>query len=279
MFRLLFMALLGSALAAEAGVPLKIELVSGVKSVRAGQAFYLALALEHGRGYHTYWKHPGTVGVPTQFQWEALPEGFSVSDILWPEPEATRMFQIKAQGYERDVLLPIRVTAPADLTGRASITFKGKAIWMCCAQECNPGYKELEITLPVASPGPEEVDRRVQARIDQELERQVQESASWAARARVDGSQVLITLVPKEGARAITQAEAEKLVYFTEDGVVDSDKPQRAEVDSDGSLAFHLVKADIIPQGLGAVVRGVLVRPGGWQEDGAVRAMRVAARR
>jgi len=110
----------------------------------------VGLALHHGQGYHTYWKHPGTaLGVPTGITWKDLPAGFKAEPIDWPEPEPVLMFQIKAQGYERDVVLPIRITPPADLKDGSMVKLSGKALWMCCNQECNPGFQDLVIELPV----------------------------------------------------------------------------------------------------------------------------------
>ena len=60
---ILFLAL---AVFAQAEVPLDIKLVSEVTSIAPGQPFYVGLALPHGEGYHTYWKFPGIVGVPTR---------------------------------------------------------------------------------------------------------------------------------------------------------------------------------------------------------------------
>jgi len=48
--------------------------------------------------------------------------------------------EIKAQGYERDVVLPIRITPPESLQDGTSITLAGKAAYMCCNRQCNPGF-------------------------------------------------------------------------------------------------------------------------------------------
>src|SRR5688572_10915548 len=45
--------------------PLTIELVSEVASIQPGSPFYVGLHLKHKEHYHTYWKFPGIVGVPT----------------------------------------------------------------------------------------------------------------------------------------------------------------------------------------------------------------------
>jgi DsbC/DsbD-like thiol-disulfide interchange protein len=256
--------------------PLSIQLVSGVTSVAPGQPFYLALDLKHSPGYHTYWKHPGTVGVPTSIKWTAVPRGFRMGEIAWPEPERTKMFTILAQGYDRDVVLPIPVYPPAKLTAGQKLRFEGQASWMCCASDCNPGYKVLGITLEVANGNAATV---WQSKIDAELRRGISEMKGWASSAVIDSTSIQITLSPGPDARPLNSDEVKGLIYFTEDGVVDSNKPQEISLRSDGSLAIKTTLADTIPGGLKYPIKGVLLRPGGWLQDGSARAMRFLSER
>ena len=79
---------------------LKIQLVSEQSAIVPGQPFTVGLWLEHDRGSHTYWRFPGIVGVPTQMKWN-LSRGWKADQLIYPEPERTLMFQIKAQGFDR----------------------------------------------------------------------------------------------------------------------------------------------------------------------------------
>ncbi len=279
MNRLLFTFIAMSAMgAARADVPMQIELVSSVRTVQPGQPFYVALALEHGRGYHSYWKMPGIVGVPTSIKWTDLPRGFSASEIDWPAPERVYMFQIKSQGYERDVLLPVLITPPKHLKPGSTVTLKGKAGWMSCAKQCNPGFKDLSITLPVSEAAETAFDEKWKVRIDTELARRPVKSGAWTLSVEpVGDTGYVATLSPGVGARPITEREARKLIWFTEDGQVDTDKPQRIEW-SEGRVVFHLERPDYLPGGFKKSLTGVLVREGGWHADGSVRVMRVTAK-
>ena len=267
----------GLGILSAAEQPLSIELVSQTKSIQPGTPFYVALALHHAPGYHTYWKYPGIVGVPTNIRWKGLPRGIKAGEIEWPEPERTHMFQIKAQGYERDVVLPILMTPSRSLKVGTQITLTGTASWMCCAKQCNPGFQELSLTLPVSSDAPE-MDDNWNAKIQKELRLRVEESAAWTSEALVSEKQVTITMTPGPQARAISATEARKLIYFTEDGIVDSDQPQEILVNSDGSVTLRLIQADVIPGGMKSVVQGVLVRQGGWVNDRSVRAIRLRSK-
>jgi thiol:disulfide interchange protein DsbD len=274
MRRLLLFLFLGSVLHAE--TPLEIRLVSEVKSIQPGQPFYVGLALHHGRGYHTYWKHPGIVGVPTGMAWKDLPAGFKAEPIDWPEPEPVLMFQIKAQGYERDVVLPIRITPPANLIAGDVVKLGGKASWMCCNQECNPGFKDLALELPVSSGTEPDFDVEWRGKFERERALRPVESSAWQARATESEKTIALTLKPLPNAAKISAASAAKIIFFTEDGLIDSNKPQVVRAAEDGTLTFTLVKADFILGNKPTHLNGVLLHPSGWLADGSLRCLRVS---
>ena len=273
--RLLVLLCLSPALQAEP--PLEIRLVSEVKSIRPGEPFYVGLALHHGHGYHTYWKHPGIVGVPTGITWQNLPAGFKAEPIDWPEPEPVLMFQIKAQGYERDVVLPIRITPPANLKAGAVAKLAGKASWMCCNQECNPGFKDLAIELPVSSGTTPDFDAAWREKFEQERTLRPSASAAWQAKAAESEKTIALTLKPLPNAAKISAEAAKKIIFFTEDGLIDSNKPQVVRAAEDGTLTFTLMKAEFILGDKPTHLNGLLLHPPGWLADGSLRCLRVSA--
>ena len=262
---------------AEDDAPLTLRLVSEVTSIQPGQPFYVGLALHHGQGWHSYWEFPGVVGVPTNIQWKDLPAGFKAEPITWPEPQSVLMFQIKAQGYERDVVLPIKITPPADLKDGSRITLAGKASYMVCNRQCNPGFEDLSLTLPVKATPQPAMNKPWHDKIHHELDLRPRPSSTWTASAAEGEEKIVLTLKPGIGAGAISAADAAKIIYFTEDGLVDSDKPQQIERLKDGSLRFTLVKTSYIVGGKPTHITGVLLNPPGWTTDGTLRCMRVDA--
>ena len=90
-----------------------LQLVSDVNSVVPGKPVSIGLFIQHLPEYHTYWKAPGIVGVPTSITWK-LPEGFTPSPIEWPAPQLTKMADYTAYGYERDVCLLSEIMVPDD---------------------------------------------------------------------------------------------------------------------------------------------------------------------
>jgi len=273
----LFALLLAATLPALAqdDAPLTLKLVSEVSSIQPGKPFYVGLCLKHGKGWHSYWKFPGVVGVPTNIQWKELPEGFTADPISWPEPESVLMFQIKAQGYERDVILPIKITPPASLSEGSTVKLSGKVIYMCCNRECHPGFEDLSITLPVKSTAP--VDSEWHDKIKHELSLQPRTSETWTATSKEGEDKLVLTLQPRKGAADISGDEAAKIIFFTEDGLVDSDKPQKVERRDDGSLVFTLPKTSYIVGDKPTRMTGVLLYPPGWEAGGKLRCLRVSA--
>ncbi len=257
---------------------LKLQLVSEQSAIVPGQPFTVGLYLEHDRGYHTYWRFPGIVGVPTQMKWN-LPRGWKAGALIYPEPERTFMFNIKAQGFNRDVMLRTEITPPASLKPADSITLTGTASWMCCGKSCNPGSMGLSMTLPVAATA--ELNPKWHKLLDAERARAEQTSPAWIATASEKGDTLTLLLKPTTPEARISknQREADKIIAFTEDGWFDTDKPQAIQRHEDGSLTITLIKADAY---LGdqppKTLRTILRNDSGWLQGGSLRCLQIAPR-
>lgn len=131
-------------------IGLSIQLISETQSIQPAKPFRVGLRIKHDPKYHTYWKNPGVVGVPTAIKWN-LPEGFKASAIQWPYPELTKMADYPCYGYERDILLMATITPPAIIQAK-TIKLDADVNWMCCAEGCYPAFEKFYLNLPVASP-------------------------------------------------------------------------------------------------------------------------------
>lgn len=262
--------LLPTQAAAQTG--LTIDLVSESTAIVPGQTFRVGLSIRHEPGWHTYWRQPGIVGVPTSIAWD-LPPGFKAGALLYPEPESVLMFRIKAQGFERDLLLQTEITAPADLPLGTPVTLAGNATWMCCGNTCHPGHKKLSLTLPVAKT--KAPDAQWSPVFEKERAAFPRTSPAWQAQASEDGLKVTLTLTPQAGARPFSAGE--KVIFFTDDGWINSDEPQTHEYTPGGGLTLHLTRADVF---LGKVIPnqlfGVIQREGGWEKDHTWRSLEIA---
>ena len=141
------LAVLADAKAGTAGFsPIDGALVSDQSGIVPGQTFTVALHQKIAPGFHTYWKNPGTVGLPTSIRWQ-LPPGFKAGPIQWPSPKVQRMAAYRVWGYQNEALLLTDITAPLDLPIGKTVRIVAEASWMCCGRQCHPGFKKLELLL------------------------------------------------------------------------------------------------------------------------------------
>lgn len=126
----------------------RAELVAyAPQGIVAGADAWFGLKIKHEPDWHTYWKNPGDVGVPTQLEW-VLPEGISVSEILWPTPEVLYIgSDIVDYGYEGEVLLPVKVHVSDEFKG-AEVDVKVHASWLVCRLECIPEQANFSLKVP-----------------------------------------------------------------------------------------------------------------------------------
>lgn len=274
-----FLFVLGSwPSAAHAQTGLKLQLVSEQSAIIPGKPFTVGLWLDHDRGAHTYWRFPGIVGVPTQLKWN-LPKGWRAGELIYPEPERTLMFQIKAQGFDRDVMLRTEITPPANLKIGEQVTLTGKASWMCCSNSCHPGSMDLSLTLPVAETSA--LNEKWHKLLNEERARAEQTSDAWTASASEKGVTVTLKLQPAtaEARLSKSQREADRIIVFTEDGWFDTDKPQIIQRQDDGSLVITLTKAETYLGGKPPRTLRVIVRNDeGWLQNGRLRCLKIAPR-
>ena len=257
---------------------LKIELVSEQSAIVPGKPFTVGLWLVHDRGWHTYWRFPGIVGVPTQLKWK-LPPGWKAGELIYPAPERTHMFKIAAQGFDRDVMLRAELTPPANLKTGESVTLTASASWMCCGTSCQPGWKELSLTLPVAEKSA--LVPKWNKLLDEERIRAERPSDEWITSATEKNGTITLTIKPEPAsARARhpkSQREADRIIAFTEDGWFDTDKPQLIRLHDDGSLTIALTKAETYAGGKPPkTLRVILRNDAGWYPGGALQCLQIA---
>ena len=232
------------------------ELVSPNASIQPGQAFSVALRLDHDAHWHSYWINPGT-GYPTTLRWK-LPEGFKSGPIIWPTPHVVKDTRgnITGNGYEGTAFLFVEITPPANLTPGTSVTLHAKADWLMCSEVCMPGMADLELTLPVRAEKPEAnagVIRNALADLPQPL-------AGWQLTATRTAQAIVIRLTPAAG----TTYRPQDLHLFDIAGLVDYAVVQPA-TEENGSFVLTLTPAKDVATDA-ARLSGVLVSSNGWGE-------------
>ena len=234
--------------------PLQTELVADVAAIQPGQPFTVALRLVPDEHWHVYWRNPGDAGLPPKITWR-LPIGFTASEILWPRPELIDAPPLTSFGYHGDILLPVTITAPADLAAGDNIQLEATAEWLVCKEECLPGTAELALTLPVSAaalPHPDWTDRFEALRLEMPIS-----EAGWDITAQHNAGEYVFDITPPSWLEdtltevrffpydkgLITNA-AEQTLARTETGYRLTVQADRNLVDSPATLTGLLVTSD-----------------------------------
>ena len=244
------------------GNPLDVELLCEQRSIRPGAAFCLGLHLRHPPGSHSYWQHPGIVGLATQVEWD-LPAGIDAGAIEWPAPAVVKMAGYDAQGYEGETLLLIPLTAAADFASK-QVRVTAKVSWMCCGATCCPAVKiPFGVTLPVA--GSAEADPANEALFAKFRALVPKPDPAWRV-AVTRGPHTIELTLHAPGDRPAPPT-ADGIRFFTADGQVDTSQKQVFAVLSDGTVRIQLALSEFAPPHP-TTLPGVVALPAAWQSDG-----------
>ncbi|MCW1926521.1 protein-disulfide reductase DsbD family protein [Luteolibacter arcticus] len=262
---LLALLLTGSAVAEEN--PLSVELLSEVKAIAPGETFTVGLHLKPPAGFHTYWKHPGIVGVATSVEW-SLPPGFSAGESQWPAPQTVKMARYTAQGYRGESLLLVPITAPKTVPDPL-VTLTAHVSWMCCGPQCHPASKvPFSITLPVApsSTATATADPTTKPLFDRFREQVPKKDDAWRVEIARQFDSLLLTLTSNQPQLTRDVAELGTLRFFTADGQIDSDREQKVTRGPGQKLRIELPLSKQSHEG--SKLAGVVVAQQSWRKDG-----------
>lgn len=253
------------------GAAIRLDLISEVRSIRPGEPFRVGLRIHHEPGWHTYWRQPGIVGIPPSLTW-ALPAGFAAGPIQWPTPERVQMGGLTAWGFERDVLLMVRITPPPQGAGTRSVTLRAKGAWMACARTCHPGWGDFQLSLPIGErtvPDWDPAHRALFVLAEKELPPALE---GWQATARTDpGGNLRLRLLPLDP--ALAPAPDERWYFYGYHRQVHSDEPQ-AVVQLPGGGVELILRPFPIPDPPSDHLEGVLEVPA---SDGSHRVFAIRA--
>jgi len=251
---------------------MRVEMVSEMQQIRAGQNFWLGFHLQHPPGCHSYWRHPGVVGLATKVTW-ALPAGFRAGEMVWPAPQKVMMSIHPVQGYRGDVLLMVPITAPMELLDK-QITLRAKLDWMCCGEGCHPAWG-MPFSVTVRTGEKSLIDPAAQKLFVIARQQVPPQDAGWIAQAKFDEKEITLVMKPRPGHHRRAQDLGE-LWFFSADGAVHSGSPQKATIRADGSVEMKMKRFEFGPQKLNEL-RGVLQASAGWQADGSVPCIEIIA--
>ena len=173
------------------------ELVAHNTGVQPGQAVQIGLRLQHIPHWHTYWRNPGDSGLPTTLTW-TLPAGAQAGAIDWPAPRRIPIGPLVNYGYEGDLLLPLRFTAPADAQPGSTLQLKAEANWLVCNDVCIPESATLNLSLPVLAPGAAAAPGPLVAQFDAAAAEAAVPLTGWRAELQRAGRDLQLRLVRQQ---------------------------------------------------------------------------------
>lgn len=225
---------------------LHAALIAESGAVQAGQPIWVALRQQIAPGWHTYWRNPGEGGQATTLRWE-LPPGWKADAPVWPAPARYRMGPFTNFVYSGEVLLPVRLEAPADAKAGDTATLRAHATFLLCRDICIPQRADLDlkIGIAVAAPGPDAANGAAIREAVEKVARRPKVSATYSM---ADGRLTL----------ALPGAALSGESYFYPDapGAIDPNASEDASAAKEG-LVMH---AEAVKEFDGRrAIRGVLV--------------------
>ncbi len=172
------------------------ELVAERSAVHPGESLQIGLRLNHIPHWHTYWRNPGDSGLPTTVQL-TLPLGASAGEIEWPTPKRLPIGPLVNYGYEDELLLPLRFTAPNSALPGSTLTVRAQANWLVCKDVCIPENATLELQLPVVALGTTPGSTPHGLAFERAEAERALPLSGWKAQVQTAGRDVLLTLEPE----------------------------------------------------------------------------------
>ena len=237
--------------------PVQMELVFEQKGIIPGENFWIGWKIIRDKGWHTYWKHPGDVGVPPSLNWE-LPPGFETGELLYSLPEKVKMGSIRANGNYGETLFLTKMKAPTDLEVGALISLEAKASWLACSRQCKPGFVDLSAEVEVVQK--KVFDSALQSKFD-EFRRLIPKPLGddWIVTASEKGRHIELILKAKDPS---VYRDQERPVFFCSNRLTRSDGNQFLTRDQ-GALKLRLERSDWAKQNE-SFLSGLVYMKNGW---------------
>ncbi len=123
----------------------KIRILAERGEIKPGEDLWIGIEQSIDPHWHTYWQNPGDSGAAPTIKWN-LPEGFSMSEIHWPTPQKIAYPPLMNYGYENNVILLQKLSAPKTLP-EGEINLSANIEILVCQDVCIPEYGSYNLTL------------------------------------------------------------------------------------------------------------------------------------
>ena len=164
-FLIIMIALLVAALpivsAAEAAsIPhVSAQIVLPTVTQRPNTMTTVAIVVDPGAGWHTYWQNPGDSGYPPQIAWR-LPPHFSMEPLRHPAPERLVVGGIAMNVHVGTTMLVSKLYVPASARPGEIFRLSGNGSFLVCSSElCVPRIVPLATTVTIGNGASDPVGR------------------------------------------------------------------------------------------------------------------------
>lgn len=130
----------------------RARLVAGQLKTGTGSGLVAGIEIEMDEGWKTYWRNPGSSGVPPRMEWTGS-ENVGKATLLFPAPYRLADREGDTFGYKSRVVLPVTIE-PKDAS--APVKLKLALEYGVCKEVCVPAQMELSLLVPAlasARPG------------------------------------------------------------------------------------------------------------------------------
>lgn len=206
--------------------PVVTRLASSCDALTRGVAgeIWIGWVMSLQPGWHVYWQHPGDVGSPPLIDW-VLPDGCSVSELLYPPPQKVSMSGYRANGYKGEVVFLARLTIPPAVSG-SDLKILARVSWLACSKICLPGSAELSLEIPLLDAARK--DLKWNETFERMIEGQPREiPENWSLRLSSAGAFYKLIFPPE------LSGESCRLEVFTENRLVRSSVPPQRRRQND----------------------------------------------
>jgi DsbC/DsbD-like thiol-disulfide interchange protein len=138
------LALGTSAAAAQSGPSLGLQSFELLNGWRASNGQHMAaVRIQLDKGWKTYWRTPGSFGIPAQFDWSGS-KNIAEVRFHWPTPHIYREAGITTIGYKDELVLPIEFTPK---TKGQDIILSADVEFGVCSDVCLPTVSRIDAVL------------------------------------------------------------------------------------------------------------------------------------
>lgn len=139
-----------------------VSLLADKSAFTPGSTVHIGVKFKIKEHWHIYHKEPGETGRATTVDLN-LPDGFTVGETIWQQPETFTDFGLTAYGYSKETIIIIPVTIPSDYQPGDEIEITSDITWLACEMNCVPGQTTLSIKLPVVASADQVSDTNTEA--------------------------------------------------------------------------------------------------------------------